>query len=80
MAIIRQRTGKLERLHGYKSYFVAGVMAILGLMFLSASVVSTWDDPQAGDVVVGAVRRIVGWVLLTQAVATASLRHAISRL
>lgn len=68
-------------MNGFKTYIVSGVMVLLGLYFMFTEPTGmTWDSPDAtlADLRV-AMRQIVGWVLLAQGLANASIRHAISR-
>ena len=63
-------------IQGYKTYLVALAMAVVGCLFLFASGVATYADP-AGDYS-AAVKRIVAVVLISQGLAVAALRHAIT--
>ena len=63
-------------IQGYKTYLVALVMIVVGCLFLLASGEATWADP-SGDYT-AAVKRITAAVLISQGLAVAALRHAIT--
>ena len=63
-------------IQGYKTYLVALAMVVVGCLFLMASGEATWADP-TGDYS-AAVKRIVATVLISQGLAVAALRHAIT--
>lgn len=65
-------------MNGYKTYASAVLMGLIGVAFLFAGGTATWADP-SGDYA-GIVQRIVGWVMITNAAALASIRHAIAKL
>ena len=64
----------MNEIHGKKTYVVAIGMALLGLYFLTANAIVTYE---AGSFE-GPVRRVIGWVLLSNAASVATLRHGIA--
>lgn len=68
----------LDKVKGYKTYLFSAGLAVVGVVYLCASGVSTWESPEAG--VTAAVRHTLGVVALMLAGVSASLRHAISDL
>ena len=68
----------MPKIHGLKTYATAAVMVGLGVLFIVVASNASWSDPQ-GEIKTAA-RQVVGWVLITQGVGLASLRHAIQRL
>jgi hypothetical protein len=63
---------------GRKTYAVSLAMIGIGTWFFTAEFAVSWDSPTPELADLRAiVRQAVGWVLMTQGVAIATLRHAI---